>query len=439
MTSESKRARQAAWRCEDCIEQLSAVFRKHAGRLLSENINLYVHEFSARLVGAKLAESQELLFDLVSLDQRGGIFRQRDVATAMKCTLAASERFMELDNVASRILADNKDQVCEIIAYTVRVMLYHLRNKFQWWDRGGRVGVDPSFQTHFGLIVKHLESPAGQVVKRQVVAKPKENPFVYFRDDPVAETVEPEEEETFVIARIFDPIAFLAKKIHSDGEVMLADIYERGPRGMVIARWLDDQSELELEIVNDLAVEGAIEAYVGEKQEVPAVPAHAKEEKVKKEKEKKAKKVKTAKKVIGKKKKLKQAKKALGAEAFVPVSVKQEAEPEAPPQKKKAKPTELTLRGLLNLRPSHGLAHAICWGDGTTGRTQLIQVKHVHAAEQTPRMVAAEIANVIVREFSDEFSTDMCSTDTIPTAKVFSQTDLCERMRRRCQELRATF
>ena len=59
-----------------------------------------------------------------------------------------------------------------------------------------------------------------------------------------------DDEPVAVVGRFFDGHSYKAKMLLSTGDQLMADQYSKGEDGFVVAKWLHDGSEMNLEVAN---------------------------------------------------------------------------------------------------------------------------------------------------------------------------------------------
>ena len=210
--------------------------------------------FKKNIDNKKLAAAIGMLTEFVRIDPRGGYFSQKVMGRAVTMTLTDDPEF-------TKHLVEQGCGPTEgfaLVAYKTRVELAHLRLKFD----GKKEGDEPSPFDEVYNIMKNSAKTDGSYKKdrrsdRLGITHPsnRPHPFINFRGDNEGEGEEDEnksdddeEEEVITVARYWDPVEFKAVLLKSDGQLMFADTYNPSGDGFVIAGWLHDGSNLQLDI-----------------------------------------------------------------------------------------------------------------------------------------------------------------------------------------------
>ena len=145
-------------------------------------------------------------------------------------------------------------EVLGLITYKLRVMCSHVRLVFDCCSTDR--------QAHpLGELFMKMSEPKdehGSNMRRQRRAErlsKRQNPFICFRSTEDTEGSE-KVEEAKVITKHYD--GKVATMLMSDGVVINADLYEPGPDGLVVAKWLHNNDMMHLEIPNARCQNGVL-------------------------------------------------------------------------------------------------------------------------------------------------------------------------------------
>jgi hypothetical protein len=142
------------------------------------------------------------------------------------------------------------DEVLELVAYKIRVMMSHVRNCYD----GAKVDEKKAHQLKvlFGLLDNgHLVGSSVRKQRREARLGRRVHPFPFFRDgaDDAEPTDQPDDEIT-PIAKYFDGGQMCARMLLSDGRMLNADAYAHGPDGFIIATWHDPKVTWATDVLN---------------------------------------------------------------------------------------------------------------------------------------------------------------------------------------------
>ena len=235
-----------------------------------DGVDLTILELQAALVGVRplLAKHNVALYDatnmktgvnqpllvkavpvlekLLAIDPRGGLFLQGHLAKAITNLFEdASAR-----DAKNELLANTTDlqmpfqEVIELMAYKIRVMLSHTRLVHDASKGEEKHPLRVLFKIMAG-------SSAGAAdfrkTRRQSRLGHRPNPFACFRPE---ESRAAEADAPSPVTKFFDAETLQAQLLMSDGSVLNADCYDAGPSGFIVARWLSPSCEFELQLPN---------------------------------------------------------------------------------------------------------------------------------------------------------------------------------------------
>ena len=242
---------------EALASAVADAFKPDLRRIISENEEIYQSiDMKVGICTDTLAKNSGLLCRLVQSDKRGGYFSNPQLADPLKLVIA-KEGLQGLFDAACLGSRDS-GEMADLTAYKVRCMLSHLRIK------NDSASKDPQFKEIFDLMASPEARP--QKSRRLARLQHRPNPFVHFRE--VQSTTPEDEYQPQVISKYFDGARALA--LYCNGETSLADMYEQGPSGFVIARWLEAKQTLELELTNDRCKDGHLVDIVPKVMKKPA-------------------------------------------------------------------------------------------------------------------------------------------------------------------------
>lgn len=193
---------------------------------------------------------------LATLDPRGGYFRQEHVRGAVVKIAARPEWNLKVQKLA-RCMVKTFDDTITLLAYAVRVMLAHCREKFAAWlnavAKSGREAAEepcPSNPEELIKIYKIFVTHTGDAVPAAAAAKKKQrfpNPFAAFRDDSKAlDDASEESDEEIAISSSDNEMVDIAAigtnvyKVLASGAKVPADSLEKGVAGFIIANFGDE-------------------------------------------------------------------------------------------------------------------------------------------------------------------------------------------------------
>ena len=166
------------------------------------------------IVLSLLAVLAPTLTELIGIDERGGYFRQLHMYEAAVAAVANSGHTATLTAVAA-----TKQQTFDVfmadVAYTLRVMLSHLREKFRSIEVAGLGKYPVELQPAFDILQKGFKSKKARLAL---------NPFVHFRNDADSsdsddgsQMTDNDDDAAVFVRTSYDPIARVAELRMSDG------------------------------------------------------------------------------------------------------------------------------------------------------------------------------------------------------------------------------
>ena len=199
-----------------------------------------------------LRQHAGLVKSLVEVDDRGGIFSQTSMCQAMLLVLAASPDKEALLSTG-RELGKTREELAQLLAYQVRVMLAHVRMTF---DSSIKHDLESPRDDVFDImkLEKKPSTPKSRRVKR-LGDRPR--PFVLFRSDAAGSEERAEDEEAeVVVSRYLDYSELVARCLYSSGRVENADKYACGGDGMATASWLSTGETIALDVPDSFVSTG---------------------------------------------------------------------------------------------------------------------------------------------------------------------------------------
>lgn len=235
------------------IAALEAALRPHVLRLVDSNLQVYSSDdYKAGVNHNLMRDSVDMLESLVELDTRGGLFGQGALTQAL--TMCIENAGMKEELIA-KTLSEHKPvtEVLALMAYRIRVMLAHLRAKFDSANNGAPEG----FERLYELLEKPTPAPTTRRMRRGERIGSRPNPFVNFRAKGEAEMREEEDDATpVIVSKYFDGRRACA--LRDDGNIEFADTYTPTETGFVRAQWLVEGVYLDLEIPNTCCRDGVL-------------------------------------------------------------------------------------------------------------------------------------------------------------------------------------
>ena len=87
--------------------------------------------------------------------------------------------------------------------------------------------------------------------------------------------------ELQIVTKFFD--GQVARILREDGSHIPAHVYQPGPNGFVVAKWVEEQEEFELEVPNTCCKDGVLQLGTATQPPVTRKPAGVKKEEKKEE------------------------------------------------------------------------------------------------------------------------------------------------------------
>ncbi len=265
------------------IDQLVGAMIAHKGLIIEKNLGIYTSmDMKVGIDLTELTRSKQLLENLVRLDVRGGLYLQSHLASAVRAIIE-EDRSKNLFMAKTISHLKPYEELVETIAYKMRVMLSHVRLSYDSSKNDEHHSLASIFE-----IMKDPPSCSNDArrSRRQQRLMSRPRPFVCFR--PSEGESQEKEELNSIVTRYFDGEDFAAKLLLSDGSVVLADTYEPGEDGFVVARWAEPKAHLQLEVTNAYLQHGCLVKAVVKKRPAASASLAKDEEKPKNKKNEKA-------------------------------------------------------------------------------------------------------------------------------------------------------
>lgn len=253
--------RPRAWQAAqgDTAIALLNVLKPHAGAICAAGVDIY--ESVCMKTGidlAKLQAQEEPLFDLISLDPRGGIFKQRDMASGLAMIIATDAKLSKMIYTPAAVAKyGGEDAVLGIVAYKLRVMCSHVRRRYD----ANCIGLERINDT----IRKAPKCTEPVAKKPRHVRNTTLNPFINFRHDDIEQVESSDDDEdedpTAMVATWFDVKLLVAKMVTNHGDIKLADVYTPDATGMIKAEWMDPKACMSIELPASCLKDGVITMY----------------------------------------------------------------------------------------------------------------------------------------------------------------------------------
>eukprot|EP00959_Pyramimonas_sp_CCMP1952_P052677 1101348-Pyramimonas_sp.AAC.1 len=214
---------------------------------------------------------QDGLKSLIELDTRGGFFAQNDVEKAVKT--AVGEKLGNLQKLA-RSLVKTMEVATALVAYSVRVMLAHIRMMFDVYSKdvakfGKEVASQISASRPQWLVdIFHVIAPGAEGSFTRAARQRIPNPFPHFREE---ESQDPQDapalEDAQSISSDDDAVVDHHQeggtvfKLLADGRRLPATKIIPGGSGFAIAIWDDASSFETLEPNGNINEDGTLAGY----------------------------------------------------------------------------------------------------------------------------------------------------------------------------------
>ena len=201
---------------EASVATLADVLGQHIRAIVDANVSIYpTNDFKTGICNNSLLQWIPLLKLLVDVDPRGGIFNQRHMSDALETATKANYLH---DRMCSAAIATQRpvDEVYTLTAYRMRVMLSHLRIKFD-----GATARPNEFSDIFDV----MRRPDSSKRQRRMERVAQENPFINFRQSsPGPEETDDAQTEQVVVTKYFDGKQVVA--LTQYGSLWAADHFE---------------------------------------------------------------------------------------------------------------------------------------------------------------------------------------------------------------------
>ena len=216
------------------------------------------------ICAAGLLKWQSLMMSLITLDPRGGYFSQLDMEQVVDKLYegATPDTKAKVQQCAGEDVRTVKAYLARL-AYTIRVMLSHCRQKFRKEDK------DAEFADLFACFTAPVGARAeAKSSGSQAKLTAKANPFMHFRDeeeelgctagnDEIMHEDSGSDGEEVVVATYYDAHLCQCFQLTENGILKQALWYQLGPNGFVVAAFEND-IEVTTEVPNDHLHDGAI-------------------------------------------------------------------------------------------------------------------------------------------------------------------------------------
>jgi len=248
-TSSSKQNRVKYYQSNDTINELHECISPDFGAILYKGGWKYPSRDMKKGIDVDMLKLHSpALQRLMSLDARGGYFRQRQMHEAFAKETKKPEYEGFFLSMCSTLGYANMHIAVVNVAYTTRVMLAHLREKHSAY----LTSTNPTEGAHPDEL-KAIYSVM-QVSSKQVAKETRIHPLYAFRSDEEesGEDEESDDDDLISIYRYFEVSTNKAMLILSDGSHLPATKYTSGPNGLAIAQWGERCETLELEVPNNM-------------------------------------------------------------------------------------------------------------------------------------------------------------------------------------------
>ena len=164
---------------QQTIDALYEAISPHTAFLIEKNLAIYsTTDMKVGLDVCRLVDAEALLADLLRLDPRGGHFAQRQLAATLRRALEGKLAILE-----ERTRSEQRpmDEVLELVAYKLRVMMSHVWNCYD----GAKVDEKKTHQLKglFGLLDGgHLVGASVRKQRREAWLGRRVHPFPFVRD-----------------------------------------------------------------------------------------------------------------------------------------------------------------------------------------------------------------------------------------------------------------
>eukprot|EP00959_Pyramimonas_sp_CCMP1952_P234066 4891188-Pyramimonas_sp.AAC.1 len=230
-----------AWNAGHAADDLVPVFKKTFAHHL--NHGGWVYSSLDMKKGINIDEMKEFateLEDLIKLDPRGGHFLQKDVHEAIK-RLSVEDSSKGLFDSYTQVKGhEDNEHTISLIAYTYRVVLSHVREKYDAFTK-----IDQNAATTHPEWLRSLYSHMKDVVNEPPRMSPqyprKKHPLPAFR---LPDEDEDDDNKPVTVLKQIEMTATeaMAVKLLSDGCKVIASSYSAGDGGFAIASWGGSES-----------------------------------------------------------------------------------------------------------------------------------------------------------------------------------------------------
>jgi hypothetical protein len=359
------------------ISMVTSGLAGHEKLIIEWNTNIYSTEDMK--VGIDLPAMQrciKLLKDIVKLDPRGGIFLQNHMSKALGNVLSEGDYKALL---LGKTIDQQKplDEIIDLIAYKIRVMLAHLRLSFDSSQNDKNHPLKDVFAC-MQTATSSCSSNARKARRQERLGK-RPHPFMCFR--PADDQDEDMDEPVTIVTKYFDGNQRVAKMLMSDGSTINADKYTAGSDGCLVASWFKPAAQLSLTVPNSNLHGDQIVKYQPPICKRPAKADKKEEEELKEEDEP----------IEAEDTAMKSEEEEGGAEE------EEEEEEEKPDEKKPASKVE------LKIRPGHDNSMTIVVLTDSKDKAQVLEVNGAHGkqAKMTPRELCESIIQCLYEDLKD--------------------------------------
>ncbi len=180
---------------------LATALQPFSQRLVEANIQIYPStDFKVGLNMEILTANSDMMLPLVNIDNRGGIFGQSALTEALRLVVRSDNLELLL---TAKTLIHNKtmDETLALMAYKVRVMLSHVRVKFDSHVAGTACppGFDKIFET-----MSMPRPTTSRRTRRMERLSSRPNPFLHFRAEDTSQEELDEEDTLAIVSKYFD-------------------------------------------------------------------------------------------------------------------------------------------------------------------------------------------------------------------------------------------
>jgi hypothetical protein len=225
------------------VAKLVAALQPHVKEVIVASIDVYHSvDFKTGSDMSQLEKFSSLLTAFMKIDVRGGYFGQDHMKQAVAMCFQAESMTEELMTL---VLPNHKyvDEATELMAYKLRAMLSHCREKFDC--QAPKVEPPTAFLTRCSSTCRSSTSPRRSGRRGVNGCSHDLTPFMCYRLNADEEQAQQDQEEKVVTMYFNGKVAIALK---ADGTTTSADVYHKGSNGFIIAEWLAEKLELQLEV-----------------------------------------------------------------------------------------------------------------------------------------------------------------------------------------------